>query len=186
MRCPRTPLSGRPFAILLALGLGLSVAGGSGSSALHAAQAAGERSLPAVLFTAADGTTAALAVEVADEGDERTCGLMYRTEMSADQGMLFVFISDFYGGFWNKNTFIALSVAYIAADGTIVDIADMEPIRPDETPTIQQPHTRPVRYVIEANWGWYAAHGIGIGDHADVSAALVEPDAAAPPPVSPC
>lgn len=144
--------------------------------------------LPTITFTTADGVAAPMRVEVADDPREWQCGLMYRTELPDDQGMLFAFTYDYYGGFWNKNTLIPLSVAYVSGDGTIEDIVDMEAIRPGEEPTIQQPRLLQggVRYVIEANLGWYDRHGIGIGDRVDVSAALLNADAAAPPPIAPC
>jgi uncharacterized membrane protein (UPF0127 family) len=149
----------------------------------------GERRLPPVVFRTAADATATLTVEVADDPIEQICGLMWRTEMPADHGMIFVFSYDYFGGFWNRNTLIPLSVAYIAADGAIVDIIDMEAIGPDEEPTTQQPDTsedRPVRFVIEANRGWFAQQGIAIGDRVDVSAALLSADQAGPPPVAPC
>lgn len=142
--------------------------------------------LPVVSFRSAAGTTASLWVEVADDAEEQTCGLMHRTSMPADQGMLFVFTQDYFGGFWNRNTLIPLSVAYIAADGTIVDIVPMAAIKPGEQPLIQavnNPGRLGVRAVIEANDGWFARAGIGIGDVADVSAAVARAAEAAPPPI---
>ena len=178
---------------LTALGLiGLAVAlaacsGGRGEAATG--DSAPQSGLPVLWFTNAQAQSAALRVEVADDPQEQTCGLMWRTEMPADQGMLFVFTYDYFGGFWNKNTLIPLSVAYVAGDGTIVDIVEMEAIREGEEPTIQQPRLvaeRPVRFVIEVNQGWFARHQIANGDRVNVAAALAAAAEAAPPAVSPC
>jgi uncharacterized membrane protein (UPF0127 family) len=181
------------------VGLAMALAAcsdGSGEAAATGAGSAkqgglpGVRSgLPVIWFTNAQTRSAALAVEVADDGQEQTCGLMWRTEMPENQGMLFAFNHDYFGGFWNRNTLIPLSVAYVAGDGTIVDIVDMQAIHEGEEPTIQQPRQvpgRPVRFVIEVNQGWFARHEIAIGDRVNVSAAMAAAAAAAPPPVSPC
>lgn len=142
--------------------------------------------LPLVTFRTASGAQAQLAVEVADESEEQSCGLMHRTQMADSQGMLFTFGEDVVGGFWNRNTLIALSVAYISATGEIIDIIPMAAIRPGEQPTIQQirnPNRASIRYVIEANDGWFARQGISLGDTADVSAAVARATDAAPPPI---
>ena len=174
----------------MALGLaGLTLAlaacsGGSGEAAATADLTTPSR-LPVLWFTNSQTRSAALAVEVADDPLEQTCGLMWRTEMPDDQGMLFVFNYDYFGGFWNKNTLIPLSVAYVSGDGTIVDIVEMQAIRPGEEPTIQQPRQqmeRPVRYVIEVNQGWFARHEVRPGDRVNVSAAVAAAVQAAPPP----
>lgn len=103
-----------------------------------------------------------IALEVARTPDERSQGLMFRTSMPEDQGMLFVFEQQTSGPFWNMNTLIPLSIAYIAEDGTIVDIQDMKAIQPGESPTYYPP-ARPYRYALEANQGWYTNHGVGVG-----------------------
>jgi uncharacterized membrane protein (UPF0127 family) len=136
--------------------------------------------LPRVVFQKADGTTAALWVEIADTDEERQCGLMHRLAMPADQAMLFVFPQDVDGPFWNRNTFIPLTLAWIAADGTVLDLTDMANVRPEDDPQPVQlygprPGTPPYRYVIEANQGWFARHGVQPGDRADLSEALARP-----------
>ena len=69
-------------------------------------------------------------VEVADTQEEREVGLMNRESLPADAGMIFVFEED-TGGFWMKDTLIPLSIAFAAADGTIVSILDMDPCEAD-------------------------------------------------------
>ena len=136
-----------------------------------------------VVFSTADGGTATLLVEVADEEEERACGLMHRTTLPADQGMLFVFEDDDDGPFWNRNTFIPLTLAWIGADGIIFALSDMEPVRPEDHPqinTLYHPR-RMYRYVIEANQGWFARNGVAVGDRPDLSDALSR--RVAPPPI---
>jgi uncharacterized membrane protein (UPF0127 family) len=73
-------------------------------------------------------------VEVADEETERMRGLMGRTELDAEAGMVFVFPEAVRGAFWMKDTLIPLSIAFYAADGRILRILDMEPCRQDPCP----------------------------------------------------
>lgn len=70
--------------------------------------------------------------------------------------MLFVFQQDQGGAFWMKNTLIPLSIAFIAADGSIVDIQDMQPLSED----LHRP-SRPYRYALEVNQGFFRDNGLG-------------------------
>ena len=98
--------------------------------------------------------------EVADDRAERARGLMERTALAEDAGMLFVFKRERQLSFWMKNTLIPLSIAYIAADGRIVDIEDMEPLD-DET---KHPSAEPAQYALEVNQGFFEERGIEVGD----------------------
>ena len=98
--------------------------------------------------------------EVADDRAERARGLMERTALAEDAGMLFVFKRERQLSFWMKNTLIPLSIAYIAADGRIVDIEDMEPLD-DET---KHPSAEPAQYALEVNQGFFQERGIEVGD----------------------
>src|SRR4029077_10736312 len=111
------------------------------------------------------GTASAphLQVEIANTVDLREVGLMNRSALGADAGMLFVFPSDTSAAFWMKDTLIPLSIAFVKADGTIVHIEDMQP----QTETNHY-STEPYRYAIEANVGWFAAQGISAGNKADI------------------
>lgn len=114
-----------------------------------------------------------LSVEVADTPDLRRCGLMHRFSMPENQGMLFVHSEDVSGGFWNRNTEIPLQLAWISADGTILELTDMaaaDRSSPDY-PISYQPSVS-YRYVIEANQGWFTDNGIAVGDRIDLSEAL--------------
>ena len=112
------------------------------------------------LPTVAVGVGAAsLTVEVADEEAERSVGLMYRDRLSRDAGMLFVYPDALERRFWMKNTRIPLSIAFIDADGRIVSIADMMPMDTNTTPS-----GAPAQYALEMNIGWFARHGVRVGD----------------------
>ena len=150
--------------------------------ALGAGREEAESSLPAVTFVSADGMLVSLVVEVADTPELTTCGLMHRESLPEEQGMLFVYAG--ISGFWNRNTLIPLSVAYLAADGRIVDILDMEATPYAGAPAVIQPNPRePYSYVIEANRGWYERHGIAVGDYADVADAVAPGSVGQPPPL---
>lgn len=114
---------------------------------------------PAVTFTTQSGRTASLYVEIADTPEEHSVGLMNRERLPDDAGMLFVWPEDTGAAFWMKDTLIPLSIAFIDANGVILDIQDMQPL--DET-LHQSP--APYRYAVEANQGWFVEHGIAPGD----------------------
>lgn len=98
-------------------------------------------------------------VEVADDAGERSIGLMYRDALGADDGMLFVYDDERERSFWMKDTRVPLTIAYLDASGTIVSLADMQPLT--RTPV---PSGRPARYALEMNRGWFAAHDVKPGD----------------------
>ena len=96
--------------------------------------------------------------EVADSTGTRMEGLMHRKSMPQGSGMVFVFEENAAHCMWMKNTLIPLSVAFIDEAGTIINIADMQPHS-------EQSHcaTRPARYALEMNKGWFAQRGIKPG-----------------------
>ena len=102
-----------------------------------------------------------MTVEIADTPEARELGLMHRSSMPPDAGMLFDFGQDTTSGFWMYNTILPLSIAFITADGTILAIRDMQPL---DTTVIEAP--APYRYALEANQGFFAAHNITPGDRA--------------------
>ena len=99
-----------------------------------------------------------ISAELASTPQQREIGLMNRTSMGANEGMLFVFERLAQQCFWMKNTLIPLSIAFIADDGSIVNIDSMKPQALD-------PHCsdKPVRFVLEMNEGWFAKRGIKAG-----------------------
>ena len=96
--------------------------------------------------------------QVAATPEQRSTGLMFRREMPAAEGMLFVFEQASPQCFWMKNTLLPLTAAFVADDGTIVNLADMKPQTTDSHCSAQ-----PVRYVLEMNQGWFAKKGIKAG-----------------------
>ncbi len=123
----------------------------------------------ALLFAACDGAKAdtrelvvdghPITVEIADEQAERNLGLMYRDQMGADAGMLFVYPDAQPRSFWMKDTRIPLTIAYLDATGTIVHMADMRPLD-----TSSVPSQKPAMYALEMNQGWFAKHDVVVGD----------------------
>jgi uncharacterized membrane protein (UPF0127 family) len=98
-------------------------------------------------------------VEVANNDSQRGTGLMHRRMLPENRGMLFVFPDIALHGMWMMNTFLPLSVAFIDPEGTIVNIADMEPHT-----TNTHTATRPAKYALEMNQGWFRKRGIKAGD----------------------
>ena len=95
---------------------------------------------------------------VAANDPDREQGLMYRTQLAPNEGMLFVFNENAVHCFWMKNTLIPLSIAFIRADGTITDIDEMQA----ETTNNHCPRNNGV-YALEMGKGWFAAKGIKAG-----------------------
>lgn len=98
-------------------------------------------------------------VEIADDDAERSAGLMFRTDLPDDRGMLFVLAGTGKVGFWMKNTPLPLDLLFIGPDGRVKAILHGEPqseaiISPDE----------PVRFVLELKAGTAARNGIEDGD----------------------
>ena len=97
--------------------------------------------------------------EVAATPQTRQLGLMNRTGMAPQRGMVFVFTGDERHCMWMKNTLIPLSVAFLDKEGRILNIEDMQP-RSENNHCA----ARPARYALEMNLGWFAAKGIKVGD----------------------
>jgi uncharacterized protein len=117
--------------------------------------AAAHAELPAVQLTAGMHLIRA---ELADNMAARMTGLMHRKSMPQGSGMVFVFDETATHCMWMKNTLIPLSVAFIDEGGAIINIADMQPHS-------EQSHcaSRPARFALEMNKGWFAARGIKPG-----------------------
>jgi len=98
--------------------------------------------------------------EVADDPDEKTIGLMGRTELAEGQGMLFVFSRPQPMGFWMKDTLLPLSIAYINAAGIIREVHDMQPLDESSTGSVFQD----LVYALEVPQGWFSKNGILAGD----------------------
>jgi uncharacterized membrane protein (UPF0127 family) len=96
--------------------------------------------------------------ELALTPEQRQKGLMYRRDLGSNDGMLFVFEEANPQCFWMKNTPTPLTIAFLADDGSIVNLADMKPF--DEASHCS---ARPVRFVLEMNQGWFAKRGLKAG-----------------------
>ena len=96
--------------------------------------------------------------EVAADMSSRSQGLMHRKSLAPNAGMLFIFDEAAPHCMWMKNTYIPLSVAFIDAQGVIINIADMQPHS-------EQSHcaARPAVFALEMTQGWFAQRGIKAG-----------------------
>jgi len=103
---------------------------------------------------------ARLWVEVAGDEAARSQGLMFRRQMPEDEGMLFVFEYPQPLSFWMKNTYLPLDIAFVARDGSILNILRMKPL--DEGPRYLSQGQ--ALYAIEVNAGWFKDHGVKAGD----------------------
>jgi uncharacterized membrane protein (UPF0127 family) len=96
--------------------------------------------------------------EVAANDQHRQVGLMNRKAMPPQHGMLFVFNHENTHCMWMRNTLLPLSVAFMDASGTIINIEDMQPQTEDNHCA-----RRPARFALEMNVGWFAQRGIKPG-----------------------
>jgi uncharacterized protein len=96
--------------------------------------------------------------ELAVTPEQQQIGMMFRRTMGTNEGMLFV--NDDLGQrcFWMRNTLVPLTAAFIADDGSIVNLADMKPQTDDSHCS-----AKPVRFVLEMNQGWFAKRGLKAG-----------------------
>ncbi|MBT9520192.1 MAG: DUF192 domain-containing protein [Dechloromonas sp.] len=96
--------------------------------------------------------------EVAANDQNRQVGLMNRKAMPTQRGMLFVFTQENTHCMWMRNTLLPLSVAFMDAEGKIINIEDMQPQTEDNHCA-----RRPARYALEMNLGWFTQRGIKPG-----------------------
>jgi uncharacterized membrane protein (UPF0127 family) len=99
-------------------------------------------------------------LEVASTNDKRLLGLMRRTALQPDHGMIFIYPEPHPLRFWMKDTWIPLSIAFVKEDGTIINIDEMRP-GVTETPYMVEGKCR---FAIEMTTDWFKAHGIQAGD----------------------
>jgi uncharacterized protein len=125
------------------------------SALLPAAAQEAQTNLPRVRLSAG---MYQIDAQVASTPDQRATGLMYRKEMPQHEGMLFVFEQPSVQCFWMKNTLLPLTAAFVADDGTLVNLADMKPQTTDSHCS-----DKPVRFVLEMNQGWFVRKGFKAG-----------------------
>ena len=153
----RAGMTGRARCVILALTL-LS----AGVSAVDAAEQATLR------FERLDGVFVVFSLEIARSDAERRQGLMHRRSLSPTGGMLFDFGADQDIAMWMRNTYVALDMVFVSADGVIVDIlTNTVPL----SETLLAPRA-PARYVVELLGGQAAARGLAAGDRLRLPAAL--------------
>jgi uncharacterized protein len=114
-----------------------------------------------VTIATADGAVTVEAL-VAEAAEDRQRGLMHVPHLPDGTGMLFVFADDRTGGFWMKDTLVALDIAFVDAAGTIVAIVAMDPCDEDPCPV----HEPGAAYLtaLEVPQGWFDAAGVAVGD----------------------
>lgn len=111
-----------------------------------------------------------MVAEVARSDEEQRVGLMFRKSLADGRGMIFVYDDDRRLSFWMKNTLVPLTIAFLAADGTIREIRDMEP---GSLATVDS--ARFVRYALEAPRGWFGRVGLAVGDRFELPAGFPGP-----------
>lgn len=117
------------------------------------------RAQPRVIVETASGAHA-VRVEVVRTDQDRARGLMNRSRLDADAGMLFVFEESDDHSFWMKNTFIPLDMIFVDEGGRVAGVVERAEPLTLESRTIGKPS----RYVLEVNGGWASAHGVRPGD----------------------
>jgi uncharacterized membrane protein (UPF0127 family) len=106
-------------------------------------------------------------LDLARTPQEHEIGLMYRDYLPPESGMLFIYQAESNEGYWMYHTLVPLSIAWIDRGGTIVDIQDMprlnDPNDMQEAARTVYTPAAPYRYALEVNEGWFADHGVGVG-----------------------
>lgn len=97
--------------------------------------------------------------EAALTWEQSRAGLMFRTNMAENAGMIFLMPGPMQASFWMKNCPLPLSIAYIDSDGVIVEIHDMQP---HDTNSVKSASSN-IFYALEANQGWFQRHNIEPG-----------------------
>ena len=109
-------------------------------------------------------------VELAADDASRERGLMFRKELSDDQGMLFLFDEEGEHSFWMKNTLIPLDLIFVGSDGRITGFVERA------QPLDLRPRSGgPSRWVLEVPGGWVARRGIRVGDRVRLEGAGARP-----------
>lgn len=145
----------KPFSRRAALPLALCLAAMLGSAAPVHAEGRPQLDLPRTELRAG---MYRIDAQVAQSFGQRQTGLMHREQMPAHEGMLFVFEQPARQCFWMKNTLLPLTAAFVADDGSIVNLVDMQPLSEESHCS-----AKPVRYVLEMNQGWFAHKNLKAG-----------------------
>ncbi len=153
---------------ILALGLAVAVLGGcSGGCNKAAPPAAAPDEAPGLptaaqpklqtmkLWLGAEEMVAELALTL----QQQQTGMMFRTNLAENAGMLFVFPAPHQAKFWMKNCPLPLSAAYIDPDGVILEIHDLQPYNTNDVAASSER----VQFVLETNQGWFQRHHVTTG-----------------------
>jgi uncharacterized membrane protein (UPF0127 family) len=130
--------------------------GGSAGAVTGGAAGAPFASAPMVVFHVADGREVRASMEVADTPAKRAKGLMDRTVLAPDAGMIFVFEREAMQSFWMKDTYIALDMVFVSGARKVVGVLRDVPPLTESSRAVKTPS----RYVIELNAGFCAREGI--------------------------
>ena len=109
----------------------------------------------------AGGSPVTVRLEVAADPATRARGLMERERVPPGTGMVFLYPADVAESFWMKNTLVPLSIAFVAADGRVVSVAEMTPCKADPCPSYAP--GGPYRYAVELAAGSFGDAGVGPG-----------------------
>jgi uncharacterized membrane protein (UPF0127 family) len=105
-------------------------------------------------------------LQIAVSGAEQQRGLMFRRDLGADEGMIFVYGAPQAMSFWMRNTPSPLDIGFFDREGVLLEIYPLLPF--DETPV--KSRSNQIRYAVEMKQGWYASHGVKPGDKMDLDA----------------
>ncbi len=150
----------RRLVLPIALFVAVAACGGDGETGAEPAPSSSFPIATALLDNGEESTL--LTVEVAETPEQQQIGLSGRESLPDDHGMIFVFFEERQIGFYMKDTLIPLSIAYFDAEGTILEIMDMEPCEKDPCPlyTPQEPYIG----ALEVNQGSFEDWDISEGD----------------------
>jgi uncharacterized protein len=146
----------RILALLLVVAVCAGCAGGCSKPEPSALPSAAQPKLPTMkVWLGAEEMTAELALT----GEQMRTGMMFRTNLAENAGMLFVFSMPHRASFWMKNCPLPLSAAYIDPEGVILEIHDLQP---HNTNSVEAASDR-VQFVLETNQGWFGRHNVRPG-----------------------
>ena len=100
-----------------------------------------------------------LATEIALTGEQQMTGMMWRTNMPENTAMIFIHPAPRQAGYWMKNCYVPLSIAYIDTDGIILEIHDMQPHNTNSVVSASET----VRFALETPQGWFQRHNVNTG-----------------------
>jgi uncharacterized protein len=104
-----------------------------------------------------------LLVEIAETSEQQQQGLMYRTTLKKNEGMLFVFPDETYRSFWMKNTYIDLAIGYFDRKKRLIEVIEMKATSVMTTNFPSYRSSAPAMYALEASKNWFAEKKIKTG-----------------------